>query len=145
MTLADLRAALRPQAAVLRRMLLTVAAVAAIIVGILAMHSLSGDSHHTAAPGVVTASASHHAAPIAMPGADPSSAETTCDGGCEPDHAMGLAECILALLIVVIMLMPPGSLQVWARMSLGLIRILPRGALAPRRPPSLHRLSISRT
>ncbi len=145
MSLADLREAVQPQSALMRRMLLTVSAVGAIIIGILAMHSLSTDSHHSASSGAISASASHHPDTTAASEANSPVVETTCGAGCELDPAMTIAECILALLIVLIVLAPPGSRQVWVRMLLGPIRIVPDGALADRRPPSLQLLAISRT
>jgi hypothetical protein len=142
-SLADLRGALQPQGALVRRMLLTVVAIAAIIIGILAMHAFSTGSHHAASADASSASGSHHDAAIAMSESPP--ALDTCGAGCEPADAMVAAACILALLIVVIVLIPPASRQALLQMLLGTIRIVPSGSLVRRRPPSLLVLSISRT
>jgi hypothetical protein len=127
-----------------RRTLLSVVAIAAIIVGVLAMHALSTGSHHTASADAGSASGSHHDAGIAM-SESAAPALDACGAGCEPADAMVVAACILALLIVVIVLIPAASRQALLQMSPGTMRIVPNGSPARRRPPSLLVLSISRT
>ena len=128
-----------------RTLLLLIVITGAIIVGLLAMHSLSGhtatDSSHQTA---VTASATtgtgdHHAGTTAT--------DEPC-ADCGSGHSTMLAmACVLALLATVLLLMRPGTVMRW-------LSILPR----PRpsvaaalftgpalRPPSLTVLCISRT
>lgn len=128
-----------------RTLLLLIAVTGAIIVGLLAMHSLNAhtatDSSHQTA---VTASATtgtgdHHAGTTA--------ADEAC-ADCGSGHSNMLAmACVLALLATVLLLVRPGAVMGW-------LSILPRprpsvvSALFIRpalRPPSLTVLCISRT
>lgn len=128
-----------------RTLLLLIAVTGAIIVGLLAMHSLN--AHTATATGhqtTVTASAAasagdHHAGATAT--------DEPC-ADCASGHSDMLAiACVLALLATVLLLVRPGAVMRW-------LSILPRPRpsliaalfLGPAlRPPSLTVLCISRT
>ncbi len=82
---------------------------AAIIVGLLAMHSLNthgtttGHASAATASSVATDASSHHDAPAA---ANPAGAAADASGcaDCGDDHAMAWMACVLALLVSVILL-----------------------------------------
>ncbi len=126
--------------------------MAAVVIGLLAMHTLN--LHGTPAahtPAAITASASdavgaHHAAA----GTHESSGTASdlgpgcadCGGGTHLGMAMA---CVLALLLVLLVLVPPRLLPGWMHTA-------PRPLLVERfidwllsRAPSLHVLCISRT
>ncbi|MFB7891758.1 DUF6153 family protein [Microbacterium sp. NPDC056044] len=145
MSLIALTDRLRTGRTVARRLLLLIAVTGAIIVGLLAMHSLNAhtatDTGHQA---TVTASAAagagdHHSGTTAT---DEPCAE--CGSGHSDMLAMA---CVLALLATVLLLMRPGAVVRW-------LSILPRPkpsvltALLTRpalRPPSLTVLCLSLT
>ncbi|HIE60936.1 MAG TPA: hypothetical protein EYQ02_04495 [Microbacterium sp.] len=128
-----------------RTLLLLVAVTGAIIVGLLAMHSLNThtatDTSHqtTATASATTGAGDHHAGTTAT--------DEPC-ADCGNGHSTMLAmACVLALLVTVLLLVRPGAAMRW-------LSILPR----PRpsvasalftgpalRPPSLTVLCISRT
>ncbi len=136
----------------LRRVVLGGLLVAAVALGLLAMHSLN--LHGTAAahaPAAISVSASdavgaHHA----TAGAHESSGTASDVGGtcadCGGGDHLGMAmACVLALLLVLLILMPPQLLPRWMHTA-------PRPLLVARfidqlrsRAPSLHVLCISRT
>lgn len=143
------------------RLLMSLAAAAALIAGLLAMHVLSTSASHHAAAGPITISdhAHHptasgqaetenhatHLSPWHSDGVEP------CDGECGmpaelPTHSMLMAACVLGLIGAILLLLPPVSRALLAaieaarRMAVDVFR-----AVAPLRPPSLHVLSISRT
>lgn len=147
MNLAKLRDVGDSDAPMWRTVLLSLLAVAALIVGLIAMHSLNLDSSHYAAE-VASPSGAHHAP--ASSTTDPvslASPALECGGaGCDPGHAMTFMACILALLVASIAfgvasngLLGYGS----PRRLLQLLLIHLQSAIPP--PPSLHALSISRT
>lgn len=125
---------------------------AAVVLGLLAMHTLN--LHGTAAahaPAAISVSASdavgaHHA----TAGAHESSGTASDVGGtcadCGGGDHLGMAmACVLALLLVLLILVPPRLLPVWMHTA-------PRPPLVARfidrllpRAPSLHVLCISRT
>lgn len=143
MSLAAVNRALQPQAHVWRRLLLTFAAVGAILVGLLAMHSFSADTGHHGTTLAVAADAHHEH------GADPAVVQDDCaGGGCEPGHSMTVAACLLALLVLTLLL---ALRDVPIR---GLLLLAPAARRAQwwsartlrwPKPPSLLELSISRT
>ena len=126
--------------------------VAAVIVGLLAMHTLNLHGTPAAhAPAVVSASvvdagAAHHGAvgdhePNGALG-DPGASCADCGAG---DHLGMAMACVLALLLVLLVLLPPRLLPGW-------MRTVPRPLLVWRgidrqvsRAPLLHVLCISRT
>lgn len=143
MTLDAVNRALRPHALVWRRLLLTLAAVVAIIVGLLAMHSFSTDAGNHDATTAVVAEAHQH-----EHGGAPFVANHDCDGACEPGHSMPVTACLLALLVFTLLL---AAREAVARGRLPLPGAanpewpVQAGALRWPRPPSLEALSISRT
>lgn len=137
---------------VFRGVVLGVLLVAAVIVGLLAMHTLN--LHGTAAaeaPASMSmaasepAHASHSPATAAASGDAQSERSVSC-AGCSADDHSGMAMiCVLALLLAMLLLIPPGVL----RRGPGTVLRTPLAEvvlarLAPR-PPSLHVLCISRT
>lgn len=147
-----LRDVLHPQGTLWRRLLLGLAAVATIVAGLLAMHSLNLSSHHNEVvvaqhnDSVVTqpaAAAEHHHADSAN--ALSAFDETgTCGGACGMNSVLGA--CVLALLAVSALLAAAAT----PSRSSAIHRILARSIAAVASvvtlaPPSLHILSISRT
>jgi hypothetical protein len=121
------------------RSLLLIGVTAAIIIGLLAMHSLGGHTSHaeqTAIASVHDMGAAHHedALPAAGECAD-----------CDADMSMLAITCVLALLAVALLLSARPLAPCWRA---GLPReVAPRAAPTPvdLEPPSLHNLCISRT
>ncbi|MDR7233194.1 DUF6153 family protein [Agrococcus sp. BE272] len=109
---------------------------AALIIGLLGMHTLSGhDSHDPVIASAAAPAAEHH-----------EEAECECASP-SPEHSMALMACVLALLVGLVVLHAPrrGHLHSapWTRAGATLERA-PRALPRPR-PPSLTLLSISRT
>ena len=125
--------------------------VAAVIVGLLAMHTLNLHGTPAAHAPAITVSATgtegaHHSAggvhESGGSAGDLGSACTDCGSG---DHLGMAMACVLALLLILLILVPPRLLRGWTR-------TLPRSSLVARftdrmlsRAPSLHVLCISRT
>lgn len=126
--------------------------VLAILVGLVAMHVLTGGMNEATAVSLPTASAIHHAhevpAPADMPMTPSHGAPAgDCGGGpCMPGHDMLNMLCVLALLVTVILFALQLLLSGWPALT-RVVSTLQRNAvaLAPPAPPSLHVLSISRT
>lgn len=146
MSITALREALQPQSSLWRRLLLASAAVAAVLIGLLAMHALNLESHHNevALSQVATPDGHHHAsadeaASFAAVDAD------HCSGDCGREHAM-LGACILALAFGAIAVLGAALLSRWSSVGLTIARLLrvATDAVAAA-PPSLVVLSISRT
>jgi len=135
-----IRAIRRPPRAVLLTLSLGLV-VGAIVIGLVGMHTFSVDAPHHAP---VAAVAEHHPAEE-IPSTAPAPDECG-PTGCQPMHAMGLAMCILALLVLSLITgaAPPRTGR-WM-LTLPMLRSLEpkRRAVAPH-PPSLIALSISRT
>ncbi|MGM1030665.1 MAG: hypothetical protein ACQEWM_12475 [Actinomycetota bacterium] len=148
-----------------RALVLLAAIVALLIVGLLGMHAMGGaGSGHGASSGghagiavpVSAAHASHHdVVPLphhaAAIDAAPASVAEHCTGDCQgaaplsPGHAELMA-CVLALLVGLLVLVPPGRVGSSRLPSLRIPPPLAASAVlleAP--PPSLTLLSISRT
>ncbi|MEP7113067.1 MAG: DUF6153 family protein [Ilumatobacteraceae bacterium] len=131
-----------------RTVLLSLFAVAALIVGLIAMHSLNLDNSHHAA-GLASPAADHHAPASSTTDTSALASHTLeCGGeGCDPGHSMSFMTCILALLVasiafgvaVTALLGRHGNI----RRQLQLLVTRLHSAIPP--PPSLHVLSISRT
>ncbi|WP_136708050.1 DUF6153 family protein [Agromyces sp. H66] len=133
------------------RLILSLLAAIGVIVGLLAMHTISSQGpahgHSTeASTGQQVEESSIGAVPVwAAIDAEP------CGDSCAspshgPDHSMLMVTCVLALLVVLIVLAPPSmlaklasALALWRRYAIVL------GRVARPRPPSLSLLSISRT
>jgi hypothetical protein len=141
-------AILRPAA--LRKTMLLLVVVGALLAGLLAMHTIAsamGGHNDATASTMAMQGADHHADGMVVPGGQ-SSGAGDCAGTCDPGHPMATMVCILALLMTVLAL---GALR---RPALGgllrvvlppLRRILASAAVAFPIPPNLDALSISRT
>jgi len=137
------------------RWVVVVFAVPAVLIGLVAMHSLtSGGMNETAITTLPSASVGHHTSstvPLAdmvamAPSHDAPAPGGDCGGPCMPSHDMLGMLCVLALLVTVIvfaMRLLLGALPA-LRSVLGTLH-RKAVALAPPSPPSLHVLSISRT
>ncbi|MEV8368309.1 DUF6153 family protein [Microbacterium sp. NPDC064584] len=127
-----------------RSVLLLIAVTAAIIVGLLAMHSLNSHTE-TAAP---AAAAPMHEHGTANPGVvDHGTTQPATDGDCADcgGHASMLAmACVLALLIVSLLLFLPRVGISWGAALRAGPALTARAAVLTR-PPSLLVLCISRT
>lgn len=132
-----------------RTLLLLVAVTAAIIVGLLAMHSFNthATGHGKTAPvvGVAANADSSHDVPAAAAVEAPVDHSDCAD--CVGDHAMAWTACVLALLLSVIVL---GWLRARWRAPLcesvaHMVRALWPAAARFHPPPSLTVLCISRT
>lgn len=148
MSMIGLGHALRPRRTLWRTLIFSLAAIGAILVGLIAMHSFTFEGGHSghAAASAVTESLDHHvtasAAETTM--ADQTAGPAGCDGECE--HSMTVMACILALMVTLIVLGASRATLI----SAGIRRVLSpvlelKATLAPAVPPSLHVLSISRT
>lgn len=141
MSLGAVNRALRPHALVWRRLLLTFAAVGAILVGLLAMHSLSTDAGHHGTTIAVASEAHHEHAE------SPALVPDECGGSCEPGHSTAIVACLLALLALTLLL----ALRETPTRGVDLQRVAALKSLWKTaafrwpRPPSLTALSISRT
>lgn len=131
------------------RLLLILLAVPALLVGLLAMHVLSGATsqagtspHH---PVVLVDDASHHEGTGVTAGHDPAES-AACGPACGQDHEMLAMACLLALLVAALTLLATAQVYRGA-WRLRPIRFLGLFASAPTepRPPSLTALSISLT
>lgn len=132
------------------RAFLTVTAAVALIVGLLAMHTLSAGAAHAAPRTDATIAEYHQSAQMT----DAGNATDTghCAGDCGgpanmPDDSMLLMICALALLAAVIVVLTPtllGGLRLNAGGVAAPLRFAARALPWPR-PPSLIVLSISRT
>jgi len=124
--------------------LLLIAVTAAIIVGLLAMHSLNSHTE-TAAPAIASAMHEHG---TAGPGVtDHGTTQPATDGDCADcgGHASMLAmACVLALLIVSLLLFLPRVGITWGAALRAGPTLIARATHLPR-PPSLLVLCISRT
>lgn len=131
------------------RLLMAVAVSLAVIVGLLAMHTLStADSAHGSRHAEVATEA-HGTAQMPIAGQSADAGPQPCDcvePAPAPAHSMLLMSCVLALLVVLLLLAPPslvGTLGALRSIGTGVARA--HGALARPQPPSLLVLSISRT
>ncbi|MEA1261601.1 DUF6153 family protein [Microbacterium sp. STF-2] len=143
----------RGSSSVFRGVLSGVLLVAAVILGLLGMHTLN--LHGTAAADTPAAAISaamtvsepvsaHHG--TAQVQAHPSGTTGMSCAGCGTDDHAGMAMmCVLALLLALVLLIAPGVLRGWTAMLLRspLLEVLAARVLP--RAPSLHVLCISRT
>ena len=135
-----------------RRIMLGGLLVAAVVTGLLAMHTLNLHGTPAAhAPATISVAASdavgahHSAAGAHESGGTASDLGGTCADCGSGDHLGMAMACVLALLLILLILVPPRLLRGWTR-------TLPRPSLVARftdrmlsRAPSLHVLCISRT
>lgn len=136
----------------LRRVMLGGLLVAAVVLGLLAMHTLNlhgtAAAHAPAAISVATSDAegAHHDALGAHESSgtasDPGGTCTDCGGGTHLGMAMA---CVLALLLVLLILVPPRLLPGWMHIALRPLLVARFIDWLLSRAPSLHVLCISRT
>lgn len=136
---------------VFRGLLLGVLLVAAVIVGLLAMHTLNlhgtaaADAPTTMSVSAAESDAAHHGpAPAHSSGGPTSAGDLSCAGCGTDDHAGMAMLCVLALLLVLLLLVPPSVLRGWTRTVIRDPLTTTVTGLLPR-TPSLHVLCISRT
>ena len=117
----------------MKRLLIALFAVPAILIGLLAMHV------------VTTASVSETAPAHSMSDSMPSPADH-CEGSCAPSHEILGMICVLALLAAMVVLTVRPIRLRWDETARFIVNCGVRAvSLAPAHPPSLHLLSISRT
>ncbi|MCK8477836.1 DUF6153 family protein [Microbacterium aurugineum] len=137
---------------IFRGVLTGVLLVAAIIIGLLGMHTLNlhgtaaADAPAAAAISVDHAATVHHGVMQASSAGSPTDTTQMSCAECGTDDHVGIAMiCVLGLLLALVLLLAPSLLRGWLP-SLLQSRILPSfRAQALRRAPSLHVLCISRT
>ncbi len=141
-----------------RYLLLALVAVPVIVLGILAMHFLASGSlaagslggtalgESTSTHAMVESGHTHPGAPETAPAAPADDCDGMCAAGHNmPDHSLMAMVCVLALMIYMLLFMVPVTWARWASSG-----ALPRSlaallaTLAPRSPPSLSMLSLSR-
>ena len=145
MSLYALNRALLSQTLVWRRLLVIVAAIVAIVGGLLAMHSFSTHTDHSAS--VVAADVAHELGAAHAGEASTHAAQHECtDAGCQPGHSAEVTACLLALLVATIFLVirdiPGRTLRL---LIVALARRRRVAEVRAPRPPSLVALCISRT
>ena len=127
------------------RILVTLLAVPAVLVGLLAMHVLAGMGEPSGQHSTMATAA------VMVPALDsnpPMTSVAGCDETCGPTHDMGVMACILALLLTALTVAAVSAFSGWRSVQAALAAMMtlvvhPRG-LAPPLPPSLVLLSISR-
>lgn len=123
----------------------------AIVAGLLAMHTLTpAGTPAIAAPASVVAGAAvsnDHGTQLGTAQDDLDAGEPggACDGCGATGHAAAAMACVLALLLAVVVLVPPGPSPRWVQSAARTVRRAAPRAQAFPRPPSLHTLCISRT
>jgi hypothetical protein len=135
-----------------RSLLLLVAVTAAIIVGLLAMHSLNthvtatGHAGSASLAAVAVDAGSQHDAPASAASAGASADHVGC-AKCGDDHAMAWMACVLALLVSVIVfaLVRTGWRTPALDSAVRAARARWHASVPVARPPSLAVLCISRT
>lgn len=146
MSLSAFRSALRPRRGLWRNVLVTLAAVAALLVGLLAMHSLNLEHGMSASMASMTAPVGLHNANIAIDDSLVSVANDRGGNPSSPEHSMTAMACILALLVSVLLIGIVRLITAGRPMLRQVVGVLKLWVdlLAPE-PPSLHALCISRT
>jgi hypothetical protein len=146
MSLSAFRSALRPRRGLWRNLLVTLAAVAALLVGLLAMHSLNLEHGMSTSMASTVAPTGHHNAAMVTGNAPVNVANDSGKGPWSPEHSMTTMTCILALLVSAL---PIGIIRLvtaWRPVLRRVTGVLKRWAALPSpQPPSLHALCISRT
>lgn len=146
MSLSALRSALRPHRGLWRNLLVTLAAVAAIVAGLLAMHSLNLEHGMSASMVSTVAPAGHHTAAMATGDAPVSITNDQGGNPWAPEHSMTAMACILALLVAVLLIGIVRLITAWRPALRQVANVLTRWVSVPApEPPSLHALCISRT
>ncbi|MGV8885958.1 MAG: DUF6153 family protein [Microbacteriaceae bacterium] len=145
MSIATFRISLRPQRNLWSGVLFAVVAVAAIVTGLLAMHSLNLEHSMGTNVGSSSMVAQHHEQAMAD-GAAHDVASEPCGDPCMPNHSLSAMACILALLVSAL-LVGTARMVTGRHFGVSWISSSARMAVAIRlpEPPSLHDLCISRT
>ncbi|RNE59336.1 hypothetical protein EEJ31_09835 [Cryobacterium tepidiphilum] len=132
-----------------RTVLLLLSLVAALIIGLLAMHtftsSIGGHGHSVAVSAPAHAGVTHDAKLAGAGDAGPVIAQ--CFGTCGSDADMAMA-CVLALLVTTLLLSAATGVRAWLssrRVWPAAARTIAFAAQPMPTPPDLHALSISRT
>lgn len=127
-----------------RRLTISLLAVPAILIGLLAMHFLVGQALSEASAHSIDAAAARGYAATDLRNESPS--PVGCDEMCGPAHDTVVMACVLALLVTAMLTLLHAFLTRWRAFS-PTLRLLAARALAQARPltPSLNVLSISRT
>ncbi|GGF40497.1 hypothetical protein GCM10010922_14880 [Microbacterium sorbitolivorans] len=115
---------------------------AALIVGLMGMHTLASPPVHPESAASATIAGHHSEQAPAAQATDDSC--TSCTPGA--DHHTIMTMCALALLLTALVFLAPGFAYRVPRATVGAWLLAPFAVrTAPRRPPSLEELSISRT
>ena len=126
-----------------RRVAISLLAVPAIFIGLLAMHFLASES---LAPESHSMTASVADLPMLAVTHNEAPEPVGCDEMCAPTHDMLGMACLLALLVSAVLIIVHFFLYRFRALGAELRLVVARlSALAPPAPPSLHVLSISRT
>lgn len=137
------------QSGVIGRTLLVLAVVGGVLIGLLAMHTISSaSSEHMATASVMTADMSHPGSHGGMVAPSQAESPAECSGMCDPGHIMANMACVLAVLFSVLVFAITASRR-WSAFSAALrsrwLAILAVAVEAMPPPPDLNALSISRT
>lgn len=141
--------ALAVQPGVVGRTILLLALVGGVLIGLLAMHTVSSASgEHMASASAMSAGMIHpdsHGGKVS-----PSQAEAPveCGGMCDPDHIMANMACVLALLFSIYLLAigPPRRWSIFlSELHSRWLAAVAVAVEAMPHPPDLNTLSISRT
>lgn len=141
MSTTALRRFIDDPSAALRRFLILMLGVVAIVIGLLAMHSFSATPAHGAHASSTTSTDAH--ATVGSAGVE--AGDEHCAADCD-SHSAAAMMCVLALLVGMLLIALPRTSKTlrptvpWLK---GLASRAPPMRLLP--PPSLHVLSISRT
>jgi len=149
-TISDVSRCVAPGGRAARRLLVTLLAVGALLLGILMMHSVanSQDGANAAANGFGSQALSGTAPMAAATALEHGStvASIGCSGPCDDTHDSAIMACILALLTAGFVLVGSALGQSWTPPRDGLRRLLSRaGTFSLRLAPTLESLSISLT
>lgn len=134
-----------------RRLLVTLLAVGALLLGILTMHSLASpyEGAHAGAREPASHAVSEDAPAMAGTPAEkhgPTLGSMGCSGACGDTHDAGVMMCMLALLTAGFFLAGYAPIQWRTPPGVLIRRLVPRaGLLSIRLTPTLAALSISRT
>ncbi|RFA18097.1 DUF6153 family protein [Subtercola boreus] len=145
----------------IQRTVFLLAVVGAVVVGLLAMHTLqTGMGNHNAPmnttsamggpahPGGETVRGLDHGPDTGTAAAHEHATASECSGMCDPGHTMAGMVCVLALLLTGLLLaaIRPASTSTTTPVTPALLQRADVAAARPRpAPPDLHVLSISRT
>ena len=136
------------QRGTLRRTVLLLALVGGVLIGLLAMHTISSASgEHMAPASAVSTGTSHPDSHGDMVAPSPAETTTNCGGMCDPGHIMANMACVLVLLFSALVLAISASRR-WSTVLAALRarwRAIVAVAVAAMPPPDLNALSISRT